>query len=132
MKVHGHCHCGNIAYEAEIDPARVSACHCSDCQMLTGSAFRVSVPAPAESFTLTGTPKTYIKVADSGNRRIHAFCPECGAPIYSSAISDPPTYSLRVGCLDERADLPPRKQIWCESSMAWAMDLRGIPKVARQ
>lgn len=132
MKVHGHCHCGNIAYEAEIDPARVSACHCSDCQMLTGSAFRVSVPAPAESFTLTGTPKTYIKVADSGNRRIHAFCPECGAPVYSSAISDPPTYSLRVGCLDERADLPPRKQIWCESSMAWAMDLRGIPKVARQ
>jgi hypothetical protein len=132
MKVHGHCHCGSIAYEAEIDPARVSACHCSDCQMLTGSAFRVSVPAPAESFTLTGTPKTYVKVADSGNRRIHAFCPECGAPVYSSAISDPPTYSLRVGCLDERADLPPRKQIWCESSMTWAMDLRGIPKVARQ
>jgi hypothetical protein len=100
--------------------------------MLTGSAFRVSVPAPAESFTLTGTPKTYVKVADSGNRRIHAFCPECGAPVYSSAISDPPTYSLRVGCLDERAQLPPRKQIWCESSMGWAMDLREIPKVARQ
>jgi len=132
MKVHGHCHCGSIAYEAEIDPARVSACHCSDCQMLTGSAFRVSVPAPAESFKLTGTPKTYVKVADSGNRRIHAFCPECGAPVYSSAISDPPTYSLRVGCLDQRAELPPRKQIWCESSMAWAMDLRDVPKVERQ
>ena len=132
MKVHGHCHCGSIAYEAEIDPARVSACHCSDCQMLTGSAFRVSVPAPAESFKLTGTPKTYVKVADSGNRRIHAFCPECGAPVYSSAISDPPTYSLRVGCLDERSELPPRKQIWCESSMAWAMDLRDVPKVERQ
>jgi hypothetical protein len=23
MKVHGRCHCGSIAYEAEIDPARV-------------------------------------------------------------------------------------------------------------
>ena len=132
MKVHGHCHCGSIAYEAEIDPARVSACHCSDCQMLTGSAFRVSVPAPAESFTLTGTPKTYIKVADSGNRRIHAFCPECGAPVYSSAVSDPPTYSLRVGCLDERAELPPRRQIWCQSAVAWSMHLDDVPKVARQ
>ena len=132
MKVQGRCHCGSIAYEAEIDPARVSACHCTDCQMLTGSAFRVSVPAPAESFRLTGTPKTYVKVADSGNRRIHAFCPECGAPVYSSAISDSPTFSLRVGCLDERAELPPRKQIWCESSMAWAMDLRDVPKVERQ
>ena len=132
MKVHGRCHCGSINYEAEIDPARVSACHCSDCQMLTGSAFRVSVPAPAESFKLKGTPKTYVKGADSGNRRIHAFCAECGAPVYSSAISDPPTYSLRVGCLDERAELPPHKQIWCESAVAWAMDLRDIPKVTRQ
>jgi len=132
MKVHGHCHCGGIAYEAEVDPARVSACHCSDCQMLTGSAFRVSVPAPAESFRITGTPKTYIKVADSGNRRVHAFCPECGAPVYSSAVSDPPTYSLRVGCLDERANLSPGRQIWCGSALAWAMDLRDVPKVERQ
>jgi hypothetical protein len=132
MKVHGRCHCGSIAYEAEIDPARVSACHCSDCQMLTGSAFRVSVPAPRESFKLTGQPSTYVKVADSGNKRVHAFCAECGAPVYSSAIADPPTYSLRVGCLDERAHLPPRKQIWCKSAMPWAMDLHDIPEVARQ
>jgi hypothetical protein len=132
MKVHGRCHCGSIVYEAEIDPARVSACHCSDCQMLTGSAFRVSVPASRESFKLTGQPRTYVKVADSGNKRVHAFCAECGAPVYSSAIADPPTYSLRVGCLDERAHLPPRKQIWCKSAMPWAMDLHDIPEVERQ
>jgi len=132
MKVHGRCHCGGITYEAEVDPARVSACHCSDCQMLAGSAFRVSVPAPAESFRITGAPKTYVKVADSGNRRIHAFCPDCGAPVYSAAVSAPSTFSLRVGCLDERAELPPRRQIWCASALAWAMDLRAVPKVARQ
>jgi hypothetical protein len=132
MKVHGRCHCGSIAYEAEIGPARVHACHCSDCQMLTGSAFRVSVPAPRESFKLTGQPTTYVKVADSGNKPIHAFCAECGAPVYSSAIADPPTYSLRVGCLDEGAHLPPRKQFWCKSAMPWAMDLHDIPEVARQ
>ena len=35
-----------------------------------------------------------------------AFCADCGTPVYSSAISDPPAYSLRVGCLDERGLLP--------------------------
>ncbi|HET9046453.1 MAG TPA: GFA family protein, partial [Casimicrobiaceae bacterium] len=32
MHVQGRCHCGEIAYEAEIDPAGVSVCHCTDCQ----------------------------------------------------------------------------------------------------
>ena len=132
MKVHGRCHCGSIAYEADVDPARVSACHCTDCQTLSGSAFRVSVPAPRESFRLTGEPRRYIKVAESGNRRIHAFCGECGGPVYSCAIDDPPTYTLRVGCLDQRAELPPRRQIWCQSAVAWSMDLRDVPKVERQ
>ena len=133
MNVHGRCHCGSIAYEAEIDPARVSACHCTDCQMLTGSAFRVSVQAPREGFKLlSGTPKTYIKTAESGNRRIHAFCGNCGTPVYATAIVDPQAYSLRVGCLDERAELPPRKQIWCKSAVPWGMDLRDVPKVDRQ
>jgi hypothetical protein len=52
--------------------------------------------------------------------------------VYSSAIANPTTYSLRVGCLDERAALSPRRQIWCQSSMPWAMDLRDIPQVDRQ
>jgi hypothetical protein len=132
MKVHGRCHCGSIRYEAEADPSRVTACHCSDCQMLTGSAFRVSLPVPSESFKLTGTPSTYVKVAESGNKRIHAFCPGCGAPVYSCAIEDPPAYTLRVGCLDERARLPPRRQTWCKSAVPWSMDLREVSKVERQ
>jgi len=133
MKVHGRCHCGRITYEAEVDPARVSACHCTDCQLLSGSAYRVTVPAPRESFVLhTGQPATYVKTADSGNQRRHAFCDHCGAPVYSAAPDDPPWYSLRVGCLDERARLPPLRQIWCRSALDWASDLTGVTRVERQ
>ena len=133
MKVTGQCHCGAIAFEAEVDPARVSACHCTDCQRLSGSAYRASVPAPKETFRLLrGTPKIYVKTAESGNKRAQAFCADCGAPIYASAVSDPPMYSLRVGCLDQRAQLLPAKQIWCRSSLGWAMNLENLPKVEKQ
>ena len=133
MKVHGRCHCGSIRYEAEVDPSRVQACHCSDCQVFSGSPFRVSVAAPSESFRiLAGSPKKYIKTAESGNKRVQAFCAECGSPIYSSAVESPAMYSLRVGGLRERDQLPPQKQIWCRSSVDWGMDLTDIPKVEKQ
>ena len=133
MKVTGQCHCGAIAYEAEVDPAGVQACHCTDCQRLSGSPYRASVGAPRDSFRLLkGTPKIYVKTADNGNKRAQGFCADCGSPIYSSKISDPQMYSLRVGCLDQRAQLPPMKQIWCRSSLDWAMNLESVPKVERQ
>ena len=133
MRIEGRCHCGRITYEATVDPDTDSICHCTDCQTLTGSAYRANVPAPAETFVLlSGQPKIYIKTADSGTKRAHAFCPDCGTPIYSAAISDPPTYSLRVGSIKQRAELRPKRQIWCRSALPWSMDLRAVEKRDRQ
>jgi len=132
MQVSGGCHCGAIRYTAEVDPDKVTICHCTDCQRLSGSAYRTSVPAPRESFVLEGVPATYVKTAESGTRRVHAFCPQCGAPVYSAAIENPPQYSLRVGCLDQRAQLAPRRQIWCKSSLPWSGSLSGVEPLERQ
>ena len=127
MKVDGRCHCGEIHYEAQIDPATVSVCHCTDCQMLTGTAYRVSVPASAANLVfLSGTPKLYVKTAESGNRRAQAFCANCGTPLYSADAKDPQLYFLRVGTLSQRAALPPTRQIWCRSALPWASDIRNL------
>ena len=45
MKIDGACHRGYITYVAEVDPDKPGPCHCTDCQTLSGSAFRMSVPA---------------------------------------------------------------------------------------
>ena len=133
MKVHGHCHCGRIRYEAEVDPQRVTICHCTDCQSLTGSAYRVSVPVARDDFALlSGSPTVYVKVADSGARRAQAFCADCGSPLYTHAAGDPRTYGLRVGCITARSALVPRKQIWCRSALPWAQDLTGIASRERE
>ena len=130
MRVEGGCHCGAIAYEATVDPDAVSICHCTDCQTLTGSAFRVTVPAPAASFVLRrGAPKIYVKkTADSGTHRAHAFCPECGTPLYATSVTAPVSYGLRVGTIRERAALRPGRQSWCRSALPWAMNIEGVAK----
>jgi len=133
MKVEGKCHCGQITYEAIVDPEKVTVCHCTDCQTLSGSAYRATVQVLREAFSLrTGQPKIYVKTAESGNKRAQAFCPDCGSPIYASAIDAPTTYSLRVGCLQQRALLPPGKQIWCRSALDWAMNLQDVTRLSRQ
>lgn len=133
MKVTGSCHCGQIRFEAEVDPGKVRLCHCTDCQKLTGSAYRANVPSEPGTFKLTGpAPKTYIKTSDSGTKRAHAFCSVCGTPIYSADPVDPKTYSLRVGTLDRRAQLRPSRQIWCQSALPWSMNVEAVPRVNRQ
>ncbi|HLF23386.1 MAG TPA: GFA family protein, partial [Burkholderiales bacterium] len=98
MKIDGGCHCGYVAYEAVIDTEEVGICHCTDCQTLSGSAFRTYVLATKDAFRiLAGQPKIYVKTAVSGAKRVQAFCPECGTPIYSAAPTDPNIFSIRAG-----------------------------------
>lgn len=85
MKINGACYCGVISFTAEIDPSQVVVCHCTDCQVLSGSPFRAVVATALGRFSLRGTPKSYVKVAESGNRRAQMFCPECGTPLYGTA-----------------------------------------------
>ena len=44
LHVEGSCHCEQIKFEAEVDTTKVTICHCTDCQKLTGAPFRVVVP----------------------------------------------------------------------------------------
>lgn len=133
MRVEGGCHCGKITYEAEIDPAKVGVCHCTDCQTLSSSAFSTFVPVAKEAFRLrTGQPKIYVKIAESGTRRAQAFCPECGTRIYAAAVSGPQMFNLRVGTVRQRAGLPPRVQFWCRSALPWVMDMGSVKQFSTQ
>lgn len=132
MQVNGQCHCGAIAYEAAVDPQKSSICHCSDCQTLSGAPFRASVPARAGDFHIRkGKPRVYVKVADSGARRAQGFCGDCGTSLYSTSADDPQVYNLRLGAIKQRAELPPQRQIWCDSAQSWARDITGLPGVPK-
>ena len=131
MHVSGACHCGAIAFEGEIDPAKLQICHCRDCQVLTGSAFRVTVSVAGEDFRLLrGEPNIYLKIADSGSQRRHAFCGHCGTPVYRMPAENNPTFSLRVGTLDQKMELEkPVRQIWATRRLPWVTEIASIAEI---
>lgn len=131
MQIDGGCHCGNLRYEADIEPEKVILCHCTDCQIISGTAFRTVVFVPQSRFTLlSGSLKTYIKTADSGNKRAMAFCPECGTHLYATSVDgEDKILGLRVGTARQRGELRPAKQYWCRSALDWITDLGVIEQV---
>lgn len=132
MHINGACHCGKITFAAEIDPSRVMVCHCTDCQVLSGAPFRAVVAVPIGKFNLQGTPKSYVKVAQSGNRRAQVFCPDCGTPLYATAPQNPTSVIVRLGCVEQRAQLKPSVQIWQHSALPWLAEVSTLPGSAGQ
>ena len=127
MEIDGRCHCGKVSFTATIDPARVMVCHCADCQVLSGAPFRAVVVAPIGSFHIQGETRSYVKVAQSGNRRAQVFCPECGTPLYATAPENATSVVIRLGCVAQRAQLQPAVQIWQHSQLPWLPGLPAVP-----
>ncbi len=134
MQIDGACHCGQITYEAEIDPDKVVICHCTDYQTLSGTAFRTVVQTAEDGFTLlSGEPKIYIKTGSSGAKRIQSFCAECGSPFYSTSVGDgPKIYNIRLGTVRQRDELPPKLQIWSRLAQHWLGDLDEVKIIERR
>jgi hypothetical protein len=134
MKIDGRCYCGHVTYEAEIDPEQVIICHCLDCQVLSGSAFRTMALTREGTFRLrSGQLKIYVKTADSGTKRAQSFCPECGTPIYSGHVEGGPlVYYIRAGTVRQRNLLVPRVQAWTCSALAWITEMQTIRKIHEQ
>ncbi len=134
MNVDGQCHCGAIKFTAEIDPERIVICHCTDCQVMSGTAFRTVVFTLPDALNFTTTePKVYVKTAQSGNKRAQSFCGECGSAICATSVGEgPKVYGLRVGVLNQRTVLKPNKQIWHDSALDWIDDIKSLPSVPAQ
>jgi hypothetical protein len=131
MLIDGGCHCGHVTYEAEIDPDKIVICHCTDCQRLTGSAYRVTALTSTGNLRLTANPpKVYTKHGDNGRPRLQSFCPECGSPLFTSGEGpDAATTGIRVGTIHQRRELKPSRQIWCRSALPWINDVHCLPGV---
>jgi len=118
IKVDGACYCGDVTINGTVSADKVMACHCTDCQKVSGAPFRAVAVMSAEQVTISGAVKEYLKIADSGNERVQGFCGNCGSQIFAT---DPAKtlYLVRTGCLSQHDQLVPAKHIFGKSATSW-------------
>lgn len=123
----GGCQCGAIRYRVTGRPLTFYACHCTECQKQSASAFGLSLWVRRSDLEiLSGGPKHWERRADSGNVMRCAFCPDCGSRLYHEASDDPEIFSLKGGSLDDLSGLTPVGHIWVRSKQPW-VDLAALP-----
>ena len=134
MKIDGACYCGEITYEADVDPDKVFICNCSDCQTMTGGTCHVNVPVDESHLSFrSGEPAQFIKTAENGNERIMGFCGRCGTHLYATDAGDGPrVYGLRVPTSQQLEQLVPKRQLWHRSQPSWLRDIDAIPATEEQ
>ena len=54
MALVGGCACGQVRYQINDDPLFTYACHCTDCQRTTGSAFVIHSTVAKVDFEIEG------------------------------------------------------------------------------
>lgn len=119
----GGCHCRALRYQFSAPAVNVYACHCTDCQTLSGSAFGIGVVVREASFTLTGAPRLVQRVLGSGRIGTRWTCPDCGVWIGGDPRVNPKTgveqRIIRGGTLDDTSWLRPAAHIWTRSAQPW-------------
>jgi hypothetical protein len=121
--VSGHkasCRCGQLTAIASGDPVRVSACHCLDCKKRSGSSFAVQARWPAEAVTVEGRSRTFVNVAESGNRITFHFCPDCGSDVhYQIDGKFDGLVAIPLGAFEDPYFTRPRFSVWEERKHDW-------------
>lgn len=129
----GRCQCGAVRYEIADEPASYYVCHCTDCQIQSGSAFGMSLRIDGRGFRLVaGELKTIAAQADSDRTKYGAFCPACGTRIYHSLGSLSPWFNVKSGTLDAPLPFAPVAHLWTSRKQPWVTIPDGVAHFAQQ
>ena len=78
----GGCQCGSVRYVLTAEPIRVTACHCTECQRQSGSAFSMSMPVRKEGLSVTGSTKQFATTAAARLRVCSALIAASGSTMF--------------------------------------------------
>lgn len=95
------------------------ACHCTDCQTRTGSAFSTLLPVPAEGLEVMGETRTIVQLEAEGVRSVAHVCPECLTRVFNRNPIWPDLAILRAGTLERSAEFVPALHVWTGSAQPW-------------
>ena len=116
----GGCLCGETRYVLNAEPNTLYACHCTDCQRRSGSAFALSLVASREALKLT-SGRTILSVTKMPDGRVKQaqVCAACGTRLWGEPVKLPGIAIIQPGTLDDTSWLRPVAHIWTRSAQPW-------------
>jgi hypothetical protein len=113
------CSCGQIDLTIEGEPARISMCHCLDCQRRTGAVMSNQARFRRAQVRFEGRTTTWKRDAESGNALTFHFCPVCGSTVYWENETLPDYVLVAVGNFADPSFPAPTIAVWEDSRHPW-------------
>jgi hypothetical protein len=127
----GGCACGGVRYKLTAKPLIAHACHCRDCQRISGSAFVINLWMEGKFVESDAAPKSFTLKGGSGKPHEVFFCEQCGTYVwsrYGGARGD--FLFVRAGTLDSPDAIRPDVHIFTRSKVPWLQLPEGTPAFA--
>ena len=124
-KYAGRCACGSVQFEFDTDPGFIAVCLCRDCKNGWGGVGATLLGGPGDDFTLiSGSPRSFHYIAESGKGLDRNFCPDCGARLFTSNLETfPGTVFIMLGSLDDPTTIVPGVEMFTKRRLDWASPL---------
>jgi len=116
----GGCQCRAVRYAITEPPLTLYACHCTDCQKQSASAFALSMVVPRSAMAvIAGEPREWVRRNEAGRLSSCMFCGNCGARLFHNPHANTQVTIVKPGTLDDTSWLHPVGHIWTRSAQTW-------------
>jgi hypothetical protein len=127
----GGCLCGAVRYLLEGAALSAGACHCRDCQYVSGGGPAHVLVYPATAVVITkGAPQAFAVLSDAGRKVSRFFCMTCGTHLFRRGSARPEITIVTAGSLDDPQTYRPRLHTWTRSARDWHPIDRHLPQFA--
>ena len=120
MALTGGCRRGAVRYDLAMPALPLAyACHCRDCQTVSGAAFTMQAPVAQDRLVFDGETVKRIAPLNGGGESTHLFCAQCLTRLTSMPSVAPGRSLLRAGTLDRSDEMTPAMHMWVQRKQAW-------------
>ena len=128
----GGCYCGQVRYQVTGPAKAFGACHCRECQHISGGGPNYFQLYEAASLSFVrGMPKAFQR-ADLDKPRVREFCPDCGTHLLTR-LPDSTHLVIKVGTLDDPATAGTVGfAIFCDDAQPFHQFPEGVPHFPRR
>ncbi len=118
----GQCHCGAVAFEADLDLQDATECNCSICTKKGAVHHRVD---PAH-FRLLSGKKSLILYQSGTKVAKHWFCRTCGMHPFGNPRAAPDKVIVNLRCLDDYWELIGQVKVRMFDGRDWDEAVNGF------